>query len=80
MAQRVYNVFEAVLPDNQRKEIDRIKSAMIQYGALGSAMTGSGPTVFGIFDREDAAQAAAEELARLYTEVFLTRPVGRHEA
>ena len=80
VAQRVYNVFEAVLPDNQRKEIDRIKSAMIQYGALGSAMTGSGPTVFGIFDREDAAQAAAEELARLYTEVFLTRPVGRHEA
>lgn len=80
VAQRVYNVFEAVLQPNQRKEIDRIKSAMIQYGALGSAMTGSGPTVFGIFDREDPAKEAVAQLGRLYTEVFLTKPVGRHEA
>ena len=51
---------------------------LIQCGALGSAMTGSGPTVFGIFDREDPAKEAADQLGRLYTEVFLTRPVGGH--
>ena len=75
IAQRVYNVFEAVLPANQRREIDRIKNALIQSGALGAAMTGSGPTVFGIFDREDLAKAAADQLAEQYSEVFLTVPV-----
>ena len=75
IAQRVYNVFEAVLPANQRREIDRIKNALIQCGALGAAMTGSGPTVFGIFDREEPAQAAADLLAEQYSEVFLTVPV-----
>lgn len=39
-------------------QIDRMKKILISEGALGSLMTGSGPTVFGIFrDREDAAQA-----------------------
>ena len=75
VAQRVYNVFEAVLQPNQRKEIDRIKSAMIQYGALGSAMTGSGPTVFGLFDKEDRARDAVAHLREQYSEVFLTHPV-----
>ena len=75
IAQRVYNVFEAVLPPNQRREIDRIKNALIQCGALGAAMTGSGPTVFGIFDREAPAKAAADLLAEQYSEVFLTVPV-----
>ena len=75
IAQRVYNVFEAVLTANQRREIDRIKNALIQSGALGAAMTGSGPTVFGIFDREDLAKAAADQLAEQYSEVFLTVPV-----
>ncbi len=78
VAQRVYNVFEAVLSPNHRKEIDRIKSALIQCGALGSAMTGSGPTVFGIFDREAAAKEAVEQLGKLYTEVYLTRPLVGH--
>ena len=75
IARRTYNVFEAVLPANQRREIDRIKNALIQAGALGAAMTGSGPTVFGLFDREAAARTAAEQLSEQYSEVFLTVPV-----
>ncbi len=75
VAQRVYNVFEAVLPPNQRREIDRIKNALIQKGALGAAMTGSGPTVFGIFRKEATAKQAEEELREQYREVFLTYPV-----
>ena len=75
VARRVYNVFEAVLPPAQRREIDRIKNAMIQAGALGSAMTGSGPTVFGLFSAEEAARAAEAQLREQYQEVFLTVPV-----
>ena len=75
IARRVYNVFEAVLPPNQRREIDRIKNALIQSGALGAAMTGSGPTVFGLFDREDLAGEAAAQLSEQYSEVFVTVPV-----
>jgi len=38
--------------------IEEIKNAMRQHGALGSMMSGSGPTVFGLFqDRETAEQA-----------------------
>ena len=75
VAQRVYNVFEAVLPPHQRREVDRIKNALIQSGALGAAMTGSGPTVFGLFDREALAAGAADLLREQYSEVFLTQPV-----
>ena len=75
IARRVYNVFEAVLPPNQRRELDRIKNALIQSGALGAAMTGSGPTVFGLFDREDLAGEAAAQLSEQYSEVFVTVPV-----
>lgn len=75
VAQRVYNVFEAVLSPHQRREIDRIKNFLIQSGALGAAMTGSGPTVFGLFDREEAARDAVKVLQEQYQEVFLTQPV-----
>ncbi len=39
--------------------IAEIKKAMIKSGALGSLMSGSGPTVFGIFSDIKAAQKAA---------------------
>jgi len=42
----------------------KIKELLIAYGALGSLMSGSGPTVFGIFADEKAALKAAEELKK----------------
>ena len=41
-------------------EIDDIKKFMMENGALGSLMSGSGPTVFGIFDDKDKATKAKE--------------------
>lgn len=75
LGRRMFNVFEGVLPSQQRREIEGIKTALIQAGALGAAMSGSGPTVLGLFDREDLAQAAADRLKETYAEVFLTQPV-----
>ena len=75
LGRRMFNVFEGVLPPQQHREIEGIKTALIQAGALGAAMSGSGPTVLGLFDREDLAQAAADQLRETYAEVFLTQPV-----
>lgn len=75
VAQRLCNVFEYTLPPRQRREVEDIKVSMIQAGALGAAMSGSGPTVFGLFPQEGDAQAAAALLKETYPETFLTRPI-----
>ena len=75
VARRMYNVFEDVLEPRRRSEIDGIKAALIDCGALGSAMTGSGPTVFGLFDDLAAAENAKARLSELYHDVFLCQTV-----
>lgn len=54
--------------------ISRIKEQMSVCGALGSLMSGSGPTVFGIFESRDKAEAAMECIREqsLAQQVFLT--------
>lgn len=75
IARRLYNVFEDVLTDRRGGEIAEIKSALISHGALGAAMSGTGPTVFGIFDEENSARDAYQTLKNQYSDTFLTRPV-----
>ena len=75
VARRMYNVFEEVLSPYQRREIESIKNTLLQKGALGAVMSGSGPTVFGLFDGEDAAKEAVRLLRADYEDVFLTVPV-----
>lgn len=54
--------------------IDTIKARMRELGALNSMMSGSGPTVFGIFDQEAVAAKAFESLKAdgVAKQVFLT--------
>ena len=54
--------------------VDTIKKAMLKSGAEGALMSGSGPTVFGIFTEEDKAKLAAREieLSGLAKQVFVT--------
>ncbi|MDR2665621.1 MAG: 4-(cytidine 5'-diphospho)-2-C-methyl-D-erythritol kinase, partial [Oscillospiraceae bacterium] len=52
----MYNVFEDVSP--HRAEIARIKAHLIELGALGAVMTGTGSAVFGVFASASAARAA----------------------
>ena len=75
VARRMYNVFEDVLPERQYVRVADIKHVLIQHGALGANMSGTGPTAFGLFDQEGAAQAAAASLSERYRETFLTRTV-----
>ena len=76
VARRMYNVFEDALPPRRAQEIDAIKNVMIQHGALGSSMSGTGPTVFGLFDRQAGAESAFAALREQYQESFLARTVG----
>jgi 4-diphosphocytidyl-2-C-methyl-D-erythritol kinase len=75
VARRLFNVFEDVLPARHAVEIAEIKNVLVCCGALGANMSGTGPTVFGIFDDEERAKAAHAVLAKTYHDVFLTRPV-----
>ncbi len=75
IARRLFNVFEDVLPAPRRAVIDEIKQTMINSGALGACMSGTGPTVFGIFDSPDAARRAFAELEITYKDTYLTEPV-----
>ena len=45
-------------------EIQTIKDQLINCGALGALMSGSGPSVFGIFSGPDIAREARDVLAR----------------
>lgn len=55
-------------------EIERIKDQMRENGALNAMMSGSGPTVFGLFDDIDKAKAAASAVREsgLAKQVFVT--------
>ncbi|MBN2284180.1 MAG: 4-(cytidine 5'-diphospho)-2-C-methyl-D-erythritol kinase [Deltaproteobacteria bacterium] len=45
--------------------ISEIKKLLMEHGAIGSLMSGSGPTVFGIFRNEEDTIAAEREVAKV---------------
>lgn len=68
------NVFEPVV-SRLHPEIGTIRETMRASGALTAAMTGSGPTVFGIFAERSSAEQAYHRLKAVYPDTFLTKPV-----
>lgn len=75
VARRLFNVFEEVLPPKRRERVEELKRLLLDGGALGASMTGTGPTVFGLFDREDRAEETAWTLKRHWRETFLAHTV-----
>ena len=67
------NVLETVTIPNY-PVIDEIKKHMLSNGAVGAMMSGSGPTVFGLFDDEDTAKKAYKAMrsSHLARQVYLT--------
>ncbi len=61
-------------------EVERIKEQMKALGAVNAMMSGSGPTVFGIFDNEEKAQEACQKLRESGScqQVFLTVPFNNY--
>lgn len=75
VAGRLGNVFEEVLPP-ECGAVFAIRDALLAAGALGVGMSGSGPTVFGIFREEGLARAAQEKTLPL-GESYAVRPMGK---
>ena len=75
VARRMYNVFEDALPPRRAAEIQRLKTELIQQGALGACMSGTGSALFGLFSDGEAAARARDALALLCPTCFLARPV-----
>ena len=78
IAAKLCNVFEELLPP-QYNEVFVIKERLLTLGALNASMSGSGPTVFGIFRSREAAERAAQALEREYTKTYLAEPVGKFQ-
>lgn len=75
VSRRMFNVFEEALPAQRRAVVEEIKSTLLSRGALGACMSGTGPTVFGIFDNAESARSVTDELKQSYAETFLTKKV-----
>ena len=73
MAAHMGNVLESVTIPNY-PVIAQIKEQMIKDGALNAMMSGSGPTVFGIFDDKEKAEVAYKRMreGNLAKQVYLT--------
>lgn len=78
VVRRMYNVFEDVL-GNKSRGIHEIKTALMDRGALGACMTGTGSAVFGIFPDEKSAKNACYALRKRHPEVFWAQTCGRIE-
>jgi 4-diphosphocytidyl-2C-methyl-D-erythritol kinase len=64
-----------VVTINRYTEIEHIKKELKQAGAAVSLMSGSGPTVFGLFLSKEGAERSFVQLSNKYKgDVFLTRP------
>ena len=59
-------------------EIDHIKEDIMNQGALGCCMSGSGPTAYGIFPDKKSAQRGYGVLKERYSQCFVveTKPAG----
>lgn len=70
VVENLCNVFEQVLP-KEYHEVFSIRDKLLALGALGAQMTGSGPTVFGLFKDEALAEKATEALKKEYKQTYL---------
>lgn len=71
--ERIGNVFEQFVEVPDRVDI---KAIMHENGALRSCMSGSGPTVYGIFKTENEAKKCADQLEKAgFENAFICQPV-----
>ena len=72
LAENMYNVLEEVTKDKY-PVIDEIEKVMMENNALGAMMSGSGPTVFGLYDKEEHAKKCKNILLKKYNQVYVVK-------
>jgi 4-diphosphocytidyl-2-C-methyl-D-erythritol kinase len=68
-----YNIFEDVV-ENARPDVTKVKNIMMQSGAIRAMMSGSGTSVFGVFECEEDARAAVSALNKVGADTHLCYP------
>jgi len=76
LCRALYNRFEETAP--RQEVIAGLRHALLEQGALGAMMTGSGSCVYGLFAGEAAARRAGAALAGRHT-AFVCRMLNRWE-
>ena len=71
-----YNIFEGVI-EKERADVSTLRGKLTECGALCSMMSGSGPSVFGIFDDLKKAEAARDTLSGDGFAAFVCEPISR---
>jgi len=74
IAQELHNDFEFWVP-NFYPAVLKIKEKLMENGALGAMMSGSGPTVFGLFETKFAAQKAYQTLKKDFPKTYLAETI-----
>lgn len=74
VAKEMKNVLETVTI-SENPILNEIKNQMIKDGALGSLMSGSGPTIFGIFDNPESMEKCKRNLEHTIKTVLCTKTV-----
>ena len=65
LCRRMYNVFEDI-DDRRLRTVKEIKGCLLDQGALGAVMTGTGSAVFGVFRPGAAPEGTVSQLRREY--------------
>lgn len=68
------NVFESAVI-GEYEDIVRIKGLLMEHGACGAQMTGSGSVVFGVFSSEDSALSASNAIKKQYPKTYCCKTV-----
>jgi 4-diphosphocytidyl-2-C-methyl-D-erythritol kinase len=76
IAANMCNVLETVTI-KKCPQIEELKEKLVEYGALGSMMSGSGPTVFGVFKDNSSAYNAYDHIKDIVREIFLVKTINQ---
>jgi 4-diphosphocytidyl-2-C-methyl-D-erythritol kinase len=76
IAGNMCNVLETVTI-KKCPQIVELKEKLVEYGAIGSMMSGSGPTVFGIFKDNASAYNAYDHIKGMVSEVFVVKTINQ---
>lgn len=74
ISSRLENVFEQFIEVPNRIYM---KEIMRENGALGTCMSGSGPTIYGIFETKENAEKAASQITQYAKDIIVTTPVNK---
>lgn len=61
-------------------QVEELKQKLLEYGAIGSMMSGSGPTVFGVFKNPSYAYNAYDHIRDMVSEIFVVKTGNRNDS